>query len=45
MSTKTKAKRAEKEKKRLESIYESPVKYKPREAAWKLYKTENIQYK
>lgn len=45
MSKKTKAKRAEKEAKRLPSTYVSPVKDKPRERAWKAYKEHGIRYK
>ena len=45
MSKKTKLWRKDKEDNRLESRYVNPVKYKPREAAWKLYKETGKKYK
>lgn len=45
MSKKTRQKRLNKEIKRTPATYVSPVKDKPRERAWKLYKTEGIRYK
>ena len=44
MSAKTKAKRAEKEAKRLPSRYVSPVKLKRRELLWQRYKRFGLKY-